>query len=163
MLRAGEALTGRHVLIMLLGFFGVVLAVNGIMLYVAASSFTGIETENAYVKGLAYNETLNAAEAQKALGWTVELDQRSLDGGLREVTAVFRDQSGRPLDGLAVTAELRRPVHEDMDRTLALMPLGGGRYGAEVELPLLGQWDARLEATTPDGRVFRMDKRLWLK
>lgn len=161
--RAGQPLTGRHVLLMLLGFFGVIVAVNGVMIYIAASSFTGVETGNAYVKGLAYNETLRVAETQKALGWRVELNQRSLGGGRWEMAALFRDKTGRPLDGLAVTAELRRPVHEGADRTVPLVSLGEGRYGAEIALPLKGQWDARLSATAPGGEIYLMEQRLWLK
>ena len=50
-------LTGRHVLAMVLAFFTVVMGVNAIFAYIAISGFSGIETEDAYVKGLAYNET----------------------------------------------------------------------------------------------------------
>lgn len=163
MLRAGQPLTGRRVLFMLLGFFGVVTAVNGVFIYAAISSFSGLETENAYSKGLAYNETLRAAEAQRALGWTVELNHRSLDGDRREMTVSFRDKAGRPLEGLAVAAELRRPVRQGFDRTVTLVPLGEGRYGAELALPFAGQWHAQVQATARDGSAYVMEQRLWLK
>lgn len=161
--RAGEPLTGRHVLAMMLGFFGIVTVVNAVFIYLAVSSFTGIETENAYVEGLAYNETLGAAEAQKALGWRVVLDHRPVGRDLREISVAFRDRSGRPIEGLTVVAELRRPTHEGADRNVALAPLGGGRYGVELDLPLDGQWDARVEATARGGERYILEQRLWLK
>lgn len=162
MLRAGEPITGRQVLFMLLGFFGLVAAVNGVMIYFAVSSFSGLDTENAYMKGLAYNQTLHAGEAQRALGWTVELSHRPLGGDLEEVTVSFRDKSGRPVESLVVAAELRRPAGEGFDRALSLEPLGGGRYGAALALPLKGQWDVRVQATARDGTAYLLEQSLWL-
>ena len=56
-----RAVTGRKALWVLLGFFGVILAVNATFVYLAVSSFSGLETDNAYVKGLNYNTTLSRA------------------------------------------------------------------------------------------------------
>ena len=56
-----------------------------------------------------------------------------------------------------------RPVHEGFDRTVALTPRGGGRYGAEIALPFKGQWVARVRATARDGSTYLMEQRLWLK
>ena len=162
MLRNGEPITGRDVLVMLLGLFGLVVAVNGVFIYFAVTSFSGLETENAYVKGLAYNETLRAADAQRALGWTVELSHRPVDGGLEDVAVSFRDEGGNPVENLAVDAVLRRPVDDGFDRNIALEPLGAGRYGAAFALPLRGQWDVHLKATAPDGTAYRLERRLWL-
>ena len=50
-----KELTGRHVLYMILGFFGVVLLANVVFVYLAMDTFTGLATEGAYVKGLSYN------------------------------------------------------------------------------------------------------------
>ena len=46
--------TGWTVLITLLGFFGVIFAVNGVMIYAALSTLSGTETDSAYQAGLQY-------------------------------------------------------------------------------------------------------------
>ena len=48
-----------------LGFFAVVLLANGAMIWLAFATWTGLETEGAYQKGLAYNRTLAETEAQR--------------------------------------------------------------------------------------------------
>jgi nitrogen fixation protein FixH len=156
-------LTGRHVLLMMLGFFGIILAANGAFLYFAVTSFSGIDTENAYVKGLAYNRTLEAAEAQRALGWTLALDQARLSDGRQALSLSIRSRAGAALDGLNVVGEMRRPARQDLDRRVVFTPVGEGRYDAEVALPLTGRWDLSLRASARDGAVFVMEQRLWLK
>ncbi len=157
-----KRLTGRHVLFMLLGFFGVVSAANAVFIYLAVSSFSGLETENAYARGLAYNETLRQAEAQRQLGWSVTLDHEATGGGQR-LTVSFRDRAGVPLADLVVAGALRRPTHEGMDQSLAFRSLGAGLYAAEPSLPAAGQWDIRLNATARDGASYVLEQRLWLK
>jgi len=49
--------------------FAVIIAVNGVMVAFAFGTWTGLETDGAYEKGLSYNDTLEAARRQAALGW----------------------------------------------------------------------------------------------
>ena len=44
--------TGWTVLFALLGFFGVIFAVNGLMVYEALSTLSGVDTDSAYQAGL---------------------------------------------------------------------------------------------------------------
>lgn len=156
-------LTGRHVLLAALAFFGVIAAVNGGMIYFAVSTFSGIETENAYLRGLAYNETLQAAERQEALGWTVSFQPRQLEGRQVALEASFRDRHGRPLDELEVQVGLSRPTHQGYDHDLVLAASGGGRYSADAALPLAGQWDLRLRAQRGGKALYSTEQRFWLK
>ena len=94
-------LTGRHVLIAILAFFGVIFAVNGVMTYIALDSFSGLATEDAYRKGLRYNEQIAAADAQAAKGWRVDVDYRERSG---RISLTVRDKDELPLRSLQVTA-----------------------------------------------------------
>ena len=47
-----------------IAFFGVMVLVNAIFLYLAVSTFSGGDASNAYRKGLHYNETVEAAKRQ---------------------------------------------------------------------------------------------------
>lgn len=156
-------ITGRHVLYGLLGFFGLVVAANGAFVYLALDSFSGLSTENAYQRGLDYNETLRAAEAQRTLGWRAEVTAEALGGGRHRIAVAFADKRGAPLEDLTVGGSLRRPAQDGYDRQIALERVGPGRYAREVALPLAGQWDFVLSARSLAGQSFRLEERLWLK
>ncbi|MGE5504588.1 MAG: FixH family protein [Actinomycetota bacterium] len=135
-----------------LGVFLVVVAVNGLLAYFATSTFTGLETENPYEKGLAYNENLALARAQQALGWTVESKAEPVAGaGHRaQLSVSYRDRNGKPVDGLNVRATLLRPTTKGYDSDTTLMATGPGTYGAVVDLPLAGVWDMDVVALGKD-------------
>lgn len=158
-----KELTGRHVLYMILGFFGVVLLANVVFVYLAVDTFTGLATEGAYVKGLSYNDVLAEAEAQDALGWRVDVERQALGPRRWQLTAAFRDREGGPIEDLSVQLEVRRPTQAGYDALLDLAPLGGGRYGVEHEFPLVGQWDLRIVAFEGTAPVYRSEQRAWVK
>lgn len=148
------------------GGMALVVLANGIMAFIALSTWTGLETEGHYQKGLDYNRNLAAAEAQAALGWTFELEavpagstgkQRDLD-----LQVAFRDRDGHPLDGLEVSVLLQRPTHEGYDQEVRLKPNGPGLYAEQVTLPLPGQWAAHILAAR-GASEFQDEKRLRLR
>ena len=65
-----NGLKGKHVLFILLGFFSIVFAVNGVFLYDAISTLPGEERGATYEAGLRYNATLAAERAQDSLRWS---------------------------------------------------------------------------------------------
>lgn len=64
-----RGLRGGHVLLVFIGFFVTVFVVNGVMIYEAISTFGGLETPDAYRKGLAYNQRIAEGVAQEQRGW----------------------------------------------------------------------------------------------
>ncbi len=161
--RGGIVLTGRHVLIAVLAFFGVVIAANAIFIVLAIQSWSGLSTDDAYRRGLAYNETLRQAEIQRTLGWLARADLVPLLDGRARLGVVFTDRDDVPVEGLVVLGQLRRPSHERLDQPVELTRQGPGHYGTDLDLPLPGQWDLRLRATSPSGEIFILEDRLWLK
>jgi len=160
---AEKTIRGRHVLWGLLGFFGVVSAVNAVFVYLALSSHSGLQTDSAYHKGLKYNERLEAAESQKARGWSLELDSRLSENSALTLSVGLKDRYGTPLTGLEVLAELRRPAREGFDQTLIFKHSSGGVYLAEATLPFRGQWDMVLVARQGGEVAYVAEKRLWLE
>ena len=142
--------------------FGVVLAANGTMLVFALNSFTGIETEQAYQKGLAFNDQIAAAERQADLGWKVvpSIEQKGAQGARIEVAV--NDDLGRPLDGAMVEALLFRPTQAGHDTGVTLTRSGPGLYDVDVTLPLSGVWDLRIDIRHDRGD-YRLTERLVLK
>ena len=50
-------------------FFAVIFAVNFSYIYVSQKTWRGLATEDAYHKGLNYNQVLEEEKKQKELGW----------------------------------------------------------------------------------------------
>ena len=131
--------------------FVLVIVVNGIMVYVAVASSTGLQTQGHYQRGLDYNEVLAAKTAQEELGWSVEIDFAETGGNKARVTVKATDRAGNPLDGAAVRVRLVRPVQAGYDMDVALAAEGDGLYDAKIELPLRGQWDILAQISHPSG------------
>jgi len=130
-----RAITGKHVLIGLLSFFGVVISVNMAFVYFALDSWTGLVAQDSYRKGLAYNDTLADAERQAALGWKTAV---GYDGTALTIRLI--DENGNALLASDITVVVRRPTHENMDLTVTMEAADNG-YVAPVTFPEAGLWD----------------------
>ncbi len=146
-----RTLTYRTPLAIIVAGFAVVLAVNSVLVYFAINSWTGLETEQHFVKGLKYNDALAAADRQKQLGWRLDLTPRWAEGDgdtvVGTISVVLADRDGQPLTDLAVHLMAVRPTHEGHDREVGLTHRGQGRYVGRIELPLRGQWQLRVLAS----------------
>lgn len=124
-----------------------VLAANATMIAIAVTTFPGLETADAFRKGIGYNAALAAAREQAGLGWRAEIDATPLGGRRLRVELRLADAAGRPVERADVRAELVRPtLHghdfaETLERTAA-----AGVYALEADFPLPGIWDVRLRA-----------------
>lgn len=120
-------------------FFAVIAMVDGVFVYVAVTTQTGVVTEQAYEKGLAFNETLEKAKSQPALNDKVAYR----DGVLRWTLA---NASKTPIVNADVTAKIVRPVQGGFDFDIVLQHKGAGIYEAVLDAPLPGQWSAKLRS-----------------
>ena len=149
----------------------IVIAVNVVLVAIAIGTFSGLTTEDAYRKGLAYNRTIAAAEAQDARGWRLDLTitpqspggtaagaAEKATGGMA-VVARFADRAGQPLSRLDVRAFLVRPLGDGDDLALLLQETGGGLYRGTLPPPLGGQWDVRIHARRGD-ETFQQTRRI---
>ncbi|MDH3229789.1 MAG: FixH family protein [Alphaproteobacteria bacterium] len=130
---------------LIVAFFGIVVLANGVMVYLAVSSFTGLQTEGPYLRGLAYNRVLEAERAERALDWSVTVEFRPTGDRRGRIVARAQDAAGAPLVGAAVTARLVRPTQAGYDMQVTLAAESGGTYAADVELPLSGLWEIRTQ------------------
>ena len=163
MIDKGFRLTGRHVLMMLIGFFAVVFAVNAYMMRVAIMTFSGVESATPYKNGLAYNTEIAGGKRQAALGWTVNAHVDRGSEGRAAVSVDARDAGGMGVSGVAVKAVLERPAEKRADRGAEMRELGGGRFAAALEDVAAGQWDLVIEMTRADERVFKSRSRIVLR
>lgn len=126
-------------------FFAVVLLANATMVYFAVQSWTGLEYSGYYLKGLRYNDTLAAVARQEARGWSGEISVVELGHRRIDFAVTLRDRNGAGLTGARAIASFRRPTHAGHDFRVALQPVGIGRYGRTVTLPLAGQWQVHVD------------------
>jgi nitrogen fixation protein FixH len=129
--------TGRRMAMILVAFFGVIILVNLTMARLAMSTFGGVVVENSYVASQEFNRWLDAAEADRALGWEAALVRRP-DG------RVGLELSGAPA-GIEVSAHARHPLGRLPDESLTFAAEGGGRFVSREVLPP-GRWTVRIEA-----------------
>ncbi|MEZ5758104.1 MAG: FixH family protein [Emcibacteraceae bacterium] len=153
--------TGKRILAWFLGFFIFVFAANGIMVYFALDTWTGLSTENSYVKGLNYNREIESARAQASSGWKVSItDQPELTEGRFEVTIERPQDSLPPAD---VTATFIRTVTEGYDQQVTLKNIGDGVYAAPIKLPLKGQWEILVVVKSQNNLIYKLEDRILVK
>lgn len=155
-------ITGRHVLYGIVGFFFIITSVDVFMIYKALSTFGGIETSDAYRKGLHYNHRIEAEKLQKILGWR---DEAKFDGQKEELSVFMSDVEHKGIDGLNITAILGRPATNREDHIVELSPVGSGRYVAPVHGLKQGTWIAALSvkraSSEGDNILYQSKVRLW--
>lgn len=153
-------LTGRTVLLCFLGFFGLVTAVNAIMIFAAVSTFGGVEAASSYQAGLAFSRESAAAQAQAARHWSVTARVRP-DGQATRVDVDARGTDGAPITGLTATARLIHPADARADHPVALSELSAGTFRGTT-VPVTGQWDVIIELSRDGERLFRSRNRVVL-
>ena len=142
---ATRELTGRKVLLIFGGFFGVVFAVNFLLAYQAVATFPGVEARNSYQA----SQTFEAdRSAQLALGWDVSAELEGEDLVLR---IIGRD--GRPVRVEELTATLGRATNVSEDRMPQFAYYNGAYRATEPLGP--GNWNLRMRAVAEDGTPFR--------
>ncbi len=136
--------TGRHMLMILLAFFGIVIAVNVWMATEAETTFGGEVVENSYVASQHFNRWLAEAREQKALGWQIKAGAQD-----RHATLDAR-LDRRALAGATITAVAEHPLGLLNDINLHFAEATPGHYVAATPLPA-GRWRLHV-SVSHDGR-----------
>lgn len=145
--------TGRHMALLLIGFFGVVIAVNLIMATLAVRGFGGTVVDNSYVASQNYNRWLAEGRAQAALGWRVET-VRDAAGHVRLTVS----DNGAPWAG-RVTATVQRSGGRGDASAIMFAGQGSGQYRS-VTAVAPGRATLRLRLQHADSRTMQMLVRL---
>jgi nitrogen fixation protein FixH len=137
--------------------FAIVIAVNGIMAWLAVSSFSGLYSANAREHGVHYNQAVSEQRARDKLGWKVVPDWR---GDRLQLT--LTRATGAPLLGARVSAQLVRPVEKRSSIPLVWTDAGNGMFSAKVNLPERGNWDIDI-VVDAEGHHFAETRRMFLE
>jgi len=145
--------TGKHMLAIMVAFFGVIIAVNIGMATLASKTWTGLVVKNSYVASQDFNDHLEASRIQEKLGWQSTL---SYENGALEFALM--DKNDKPVNMDLVMVELGRPAFEQQDQKIELVKIGDGKYRGEVVLAP-GPWAFSVRANKGD-QPYRLDIRL---
>jgi nitrogen fixation protein FixH len=149
--------TGRHMAIIIISFFAVIIAVNLTMAYFARSSWTGLVVKNSYVASQSFNRDAEIARQQQALGWRMTLNVKR-----EAVQFTVLDRDNRAMTGLRIRAVLQRPTDEAGDQILKLQESGAGIYRTDVVIGG-GVWVADITAEKSDTELVRFVQRIFVK
>lgn len=130
-------MTGAQVRWYFIGFFAVIVLVNGVMMTLALRTHSGLITKHPYEKGLAYNRVIEAQAKQDRLGWQGTI---AYQNGMLRVQ--LWDRNKRPLVFDHATATMMRPTQSGMDFQVKLT-----QPDTVVEFPAKGLWHVKLDAT----------------
>ncbi|MDJ0642451.1 MAG: FixH family protein [Erythrobacter sp.] len=127
--------TGKHMLGVMVVGFGIVAAVNFFMASLAVGGFHGIVVENSYVASQKFNDWIDEAKADRALGWEARASRA-------ENGHVVLTTTGVP-NGATAKAELRRPIGTQEYASLTFTHQADGSY-LSTEPVSEGRWTMRL-------------------
>ena len=123
-------------------FFVVLIAVDGTMATIAVRTNPGTVTQHPYESGLAYNKVVEAANAQKKLGWTGDVDFKN-----GTLTFSLRDAVQHAVIPDSVHVSFIRPSQSGMDFEADLLPDGNGHFALTPQFSAKGLWEVRVYAT----------------
>lgn len=148
--------TGRHMLAIMVAFFGVIIAVNLTMAVLARTSWTGLVVENTYVASQQFNAKMAETRAQAALGWTSTLT--FAEGRARYA---LRDKRDHPVAMKSVAMTFKHPVDDREDEHVVLVRDPDGSFHSEAALPD-GVWLVEVEAEAGLATPYRETLRVHL-
>lgn len=146
-------LTGRHVLCILLAFFGLIITVNVTMATLAAGTWPGLVVANSYVESQRFNTRVAAARQQRTLGYALEFEQAH-----GQLALALRDGAGRGVRIVGGTVKIGRPVTRTEDRTIDVPAAPDGVVSMPDALAP-GLWIADIALLLEGDRVWRYETR----
>jgi nitrogen fixation protein FixH len=99
-----------------------------------------------YRKSLDWDRTMAQEGTNRALGWTVRVEDAGAAAGGRRLVLRVLDREGRAVEGAEITLEaLHGARAADVVRG-RLIGIGQGRYTADLPLARPGLWELRVRA-----------------
>jgi len=151
--------TGRIIPWLFVAGMTIVVAVNGVLVYFAVGTWSGLVIERPYERGVQYNRLIETAARQEALGWQFEIVLQNA-GDMTLVSVRARDAAGQPLTGLSLRAAVERPVEKETHGEVALIERGAGHYAANLERLRPGQWQTRVIAERGADSAFTTQRQI---
>ena len=162
-MKMAKEITGKKVLLWFVGFFGIILIANVVLLWLAFGTWTGLDVSSPYQFSQQYQTELEDAKKQSLLNWSVIVSAKLNDDGLTKIQVQASDKNGNELTGYQVISKFSRPTQSRDDIIIKLEEISLGKYEGELVSELAGQWDLITDFFKNDSRIFRSKNRIFLK
>jgi nitrogen fixation protein FixH len=156
-LKQPRVFTGRHMLAIMVAFFGVVIAVNIMLAVMASRSNTGLVVEDSYKAGLTYDRDMAKAKANAELDIHPKLYLSS-----DVLRVALSNSNGAPVDVSGIALTLGHPVSAGTDEVMNFKYESKGVFIARVKLTE-GVWEGELIVTLPSGEAWTRPIKLVVK
>lgn len=140
--------TGWHMLAIMVGTFGVIIAVNVGMAYKAVTTFPGLEVDNGYIASQTFDQD---KAAQMALGWHLK---QGYDHAKDQLRLEFTDKAGKPVTLKDLDVLVGRPTEASDDQHPQMSQGADGAYVSSNSLPI-GKWMLQIVAHAKDGTLYQ--------
>ncbi len=138
-------------------FFVTLAILDAFFVYTALSTHNGVITENAYEKGLRYNQTIKNAE--KDVFTHQEINVQQMENSKADISYSINFDG----DIKSVILQVIRPIEKDLDfETSLTLDKSQNNYSAIISFPKKGNWDLLVITKTADAE-FRKKKRIFVK
>ena len=144
-------------LLIMIGFFGVIIAVNVGMARLAGSSFGGLVVGNSYVASQEFNGRLKQSREQVALQWTATF--KIVDGTIKYS---LTDRNGKPVFATSVSVQFRHPSYEAADWHMDLQPAANGKFEAP-HASRDGTWNVQIDSEVGRKLPYRDVRRITIR
>ena len=118
-------------------FFAGLAVLNVIFVSLAVDSYPGLVTENAYEKGLAYNDMIEAKQVQDALGWHTKI----MVTDNHKIKLFLNNHLGDFISGADIQAIIGRVINDDEDKILSFIESSNGYYETVESFSINGRWN----------------------
>ena len=139
----------------MVGSLGVVVAVNGVMVWFALGTFPGAAGSDGFDLSNHYDRVLARVEREAALGW--KLSVLPSDGS--HPIVIVTDRAGAALHDARIGGVAERPIGPPETTPLTFHEAAAGRYVADVALGMPGQWELQLSVNA-DGHAIAATRRI---
>ena len=153
-LAATKPFTGRHMLVIFLCFFTVVIGVNIFMAVMAIHSWTGLVVENSYVASQHFNSDVAALKKSAELGIS-----HGLHYGKGKLQLSLTDAEGHPVQATNIQISFERAFGANHQQVLSIARLSTDLFEGSAVLSL-GTWKGEISADLSNGDRWRQPFRL---
>jgi len=142
-------------------FFLIIALIDGILVYVSLHNWRGLVTDESYVEGLNYNETLSAIRRQDSLKWHSEFTFIPLGELSGQIQLIISDRNGNPIEQAEVIAILQHSLQAGDDQELELVEQKAGQYITNFTTHLSGKWLVKI-LVSKDQEEYQIIERIHL-
>jgi nitrogen fixation protein FixH len=143
------------ILLIIVCIIGLAAVIGAII--VGKNTFEGTVVDKPYEQGLSYDALRKEREES---GWSVDIMQPVLSVGRNDLIISVIDRQGKPLSDSNVSVTVSRPSSSAYDKTYQTVGADRGQHKAEIDLPLYGHWDLKIQVMA-EGKSVTFEKRIF--